>query len=193
MDFVLENNLFKGKDITSKQIDELSNKSEFDILKSKLLEYIYSKPYSKRELQSKLDTYSRKKYKNKLDKNKFEEIFEYISSKGYYNPLTNISKWVTHYLDKKKGSRYIEQKLAEKGYDQKQIKESIKSLTNIDNSHEVIMNLLSKKIGNITEINQKLKIKVIRYLLAQGFSYDTVKENYKKYLEENNLKEVKEG
>ncbi|MEI6462395.1 MAG: RecX family transcriptional regulator [bacterium] len=193
MDFVLENNLYKGKEVNKEELDSLSKKSELDILKSKLVEYVYSKPYSKRELFQKLDTYSRKKYKYPLDKDKFGNLFELISSKGYFNSEDNVSKWVTHYLEKNKGQRYIQQKLSQKGYNIKEINKAIESLENKENSGEVIIGLIEKKLGQITEIDEKFKNKVFRYLLSQGFNYDTVKKSFRKYLEDNNLKEVKEG
>jgi regulatory protein len=177
-DFVLENRLFKDKEISEEQLDILKNKAVEEALRIRLISYAYSKFSSKRELYDKLNTYSNKKFRKKVSKDDFSKYWKYIEEKGIYDEEKIVKALIKHYQEKKKGNRYIESLLLQKGYSKDIVKDLLKENIGED-PNETIKELIEKKLGKGDKSDMKLKARVYRYVLSRGFDYEDISKVWK--------------
>jgi regulatory protein len=177
-DFVLENRLFKDKEISEEQLDILKNKEVEEALRIRLISYAYSKFSSRRELYDKLNTYSNKKFRKKVSKDDFSKYWKYIEEKGIYDEEKIVKALIKHYQEKKKGNRYIESLLLQKGYSKDIVKDLLKENIGED-PNETIKELIEKKLGKGDKSDMKLKARVYRYVLSRGFDYEDISKVWK--------------
>jgi len=179
-----------GKELTSDEIEEFANESQFGKAYERVLNYVMIRPRSEREIRDYLTrTYMYPKPKSYVDKNgqrhfkkqevdkaKVTELIERVMSrlndKGYINDESFTKAWVqSRMMHKKPSKRKLEQELYAKGIDQKII------ATVLQNEE------LDEKANLLELVNKKRKLvryqddkKLIAYLLRQGFNYDDIKD-----------------
>ena len=122
--------------------------------------------------------YSRKELFYKLKAHVDEEllisnVLDELEALGYLSEERFVESYV-HSYQNKHGSLRIKHNLKNKGIDELLAKQYLNEISREDEIG-VATNLLVKKIGN-NEVNSKIIMRAIRFLLNRGFSMDIISE-----------------
>ncbi len=138
---------------------------EFDLAKSKVMNYIMYKKRSEYEVKN--------KFQNTIQEDMLCDIIEYVKEAGYLNDNEYIQKTVNEYKALKNLSIYeIQYKLYQKGIKREDIEDYIASNYEQLNSYEInsIKNIVSKKEKSMTPEEIEM------YLAKKGFKEENIKE-----------------
>lgn len=137
-------------------------------IKHKIMEYIARRDHSEKELKNKLrrlkDFRDRKKARYSLEE--IDQGIEWARVNKWLKTGEQLAESVARTLhNKKKGIRYINAYLAQKGLPSQKLDE--------EQELEKAINLIRRKILNKT-IDSNLKLKLSRFLISRGFPLNIV-------------------
>ncbi len=174
--FVIDNILFKGKQLTSEEIDDLKYRAGISILKIKLIEYITGRALSPKELYRKISLYAQRKFGLEIDQDVFKKQLDEAINSRLYDQVRVINNLVTLYISRKKGKGYINSKLNQKGFDKLLIEEALSMVSGKD-FDENLKAFLEKKrdtLSNRVKDKYDLKQRLIKAGLGRGYSYSQI-------------------
>lgn len=141
-------------------------------LRQKLIDYtlrlLARRPYSRSEIERKLNFYLLKK-NIPAQKQKIEEIITYLEEHNFVNDV-DFAKWYVAQREEfhPKSKKEIAYELTLKGIERSLIEKALKDYNEID----AIKKIAAKKKDYPRE-------KLINYLLGHGFSWDNIKDALK--------------
>jgi SOS response regulatory protein OraA/RecX len=185
INFVIENQLHVDKDLNDEELDRLKSLAYQSILKQKLLEYITSGNYSKKELFRKVNNYSKRRYNLEPSQELFDKKFKEVVDSKIYNENTIIQSLINLYLAKSKGRNFIVQKLIQKGFSKQQFEEILGSFDNED-LNKKLKGFLEKKLPSLqkkAKDKYDLKSKLIKSAMDRGFDYREIKSEVEQILQ----------
>lgn len=155
-----------GMEISAEDLAEFKKASEFGKLYQRALEWVLSRPHSKKELY---DYLYKKIYEKKLDKNYINKIIEKLEDKNYIND-EKFAEWYVENRFLKKGIslKRLKMELLKKGISKEIIEEVLADSGR--NDEEELKKMIAKKRSKYDDE------KLTAYLCRQGFSYDLVRE-----------------
>ena len=147
-------------------------------IRNKIMEYIAQRDHSEKELKSKL-----RRLKNFQDRKSprytIEEIergIEWAYVNKWIKPSDQLSEAVAHTLHKKKkGIRYINAYLAQKGLPSQKLDEELE----LDKAIKLIRRKLIDKT-----VDSNLKLKLTRFLISRGFPANIISKALKGVISE---------
>ena len=151
-----------GQELSEEKRTELKNASEYGKLYQRALEWVLSRPRSKKETR---DYLQKKIYEKKLDKNYIDSVIEKLVDKKYIDD-TKFAEWYVQNRFVKKGvsRKRLKMELMKKGVGKEIIEEAIGGR----DDEEEIKKIIARKRGKYDDE------KLISYLCRQGFSYQQV-------------------
>jgi len=199
---VLKLNLYKGKEISTEELQKILGESEFGKLFNLALNFLSYRPRSEWEVRQHLIA----KIKSQIAKSKKNLINSQISLNTQTSNIALIDQvveklkqigqvddvvFIRWFLDqrqtfKPKGKLALVSELAQKGIDRKIIDKVFSSLK--DNSEEsfsefsLALKAAEKRMRNVDvkSLNSELKLvkkaQLTRFLLSRGFAFDLAKE-----------------
>jgi SOS response regulatory protein OraA/RecX len=177
--FVVDNMLFREREISEEEFIELREKALQSIIEFKLIEYATKNRYSLSELRRKVNTYSLKKFKIPVSDNIFDTGVEKLKRAYLYDNDRIIRNWIEVYISRSKSLNHIKNKLIQKGF----LKEDIQNILSTYESSETIKdnlrNLLEKKFNSLKQKDLplfELKQKLTHFAISKGFPYQKIKE-----------------
>ena len=173
---ILEYNLLYKKELTEKELKEISSKTNYFDAYNKTLKYITKKIKSKREVEKYLESFDLKSDEKKEILNKLiglNLINDRLYCRAFINDKINISKY---------GVIKVNKQLQEKGIDYKIIEEELLNIDyNIVNSN--LESKIKRKINNNTKYtNFELKQRLIMQFTKEGYSKEKILEYINKYI-----------
>ena len=173
---ILEYNLLYKKELTEKELKEISSKTNYFDAYNKTLKYITKKIKSKREVEKYLESFDLKSDEKKEILNKLiglNLINDRLYCRAFINDKINISKY---------GVIKVNKQLQEKGIDYKIIEEELLNIDyNIVNSN--LESKIKRKINNNTKYtNFELKQRLIIQFTKEGYSKEKILEYINKYI-----------
>lgn len=178
-----------GKEFTEGELDEFLQESNFGKAYERALNYVMIRPRSEKEIKDYLirtflypkpkvfiDKSGERRVKKRIvDKDKtnllIDRVMERLISKGYINDESFSKAWVnSRQLTKKSSKRKLEQELRAKGIASEIIATVLQNIeeTEIENLNELI-------VKKQKQLKYHDEIKLIQYLLRQGFNYSDIK------------------
>lgn len=181
VDSVYENSLKVGKILTSEEIEKILKVEEFAKLQDIVFRFLNYRPRSEKEIRDHLTLKVAQKENVKFSQAKESPLIDSIISKlkkyKFINDL-EFAKWFlnSRMRSHQKGLRLISMELKVKGIDQ----EIIKSITkNAGSEKDLATKAVEKKIKRWQKLSTlDFKKKFYQFLLARGFSYETIKETF---------------
>lgn len=179
---VLKNGLRKGTEISEDRFDFLIRHNKKYHIRQKTLLYLARRIHSKRELENKL---RQKKYEIDLINEVLNDLVE--------KRIINDESFALHFADekinrKKWGFMKVKSELIKKGISSELIDKALKSYSTPESQNETAAVLAKKKLNIISKREsdpQKIKRKILSYLVSRGFSYDTTIEVIQSLLKES--------
>ena len=173
---ILEYNLLYKKELTEKELKEISSKTNYFDAYNKTIKYITKKIKSKREVEKYLESFDLKSDEKKEILNKLiglNLINDRLYCRAFINDKINISKY---------GVIKVNKQLQEKGIDYKIIEEELLNIDyNIVNSN--LESKIKRKINNNTKYtNFELKQRLIMQFTKEGYSKEKILEYINKYI-----------
>lgn len=171
---LLENKLYKNKEISSEKIEEYKKLSKIGKEKANALKLIGARPRSRKEVLDYLT------FKRSIDPEEAENIIKDLEKMNYINDL-EFANWFVEQrkMNKKYGVNKIRAQLVEKGVKNDLIKVSLENIDQDEQLQKVVA-FLQKEIGE-TEIDYDRKNKLTRKLVSRGFSFDLIKKGFSEY------------
>lgn len=178
---VLKNGLRKGSEIFEDRFEFLIRHNKKYYIRQKALSYIARRIHSKRELENKL---RQKKYEIDL----IHEVLNDLVDKKMINDESFAMHFADEKINRKKwGIMKVKSELIKKGITSDLIDHALKSYITPESQNETTAALAKKKLNFISKREpdpQKIKQKILSYLLSRGFSYDTSIEVIQSLLKE---------
>lgn len=185
LDQLLIEKLKKNDEIDEVRVKQLKKLSDEGKLRSKALEWLMGRPHSERELRDYL-------FKKKAEKELIELLVEEFKAKNYLNDEAFARWFYEGRIRKNKSTRAIANELRAKGVSPvtiQSIATDISEKFNISeqnyenfekNSSDMValVNLVNK-LSARSRYQDELKLK--RYLLSKGFSYEDINTVLKKF------------
>lgn len=181
---VVDFHLKIGLKLEEDKLAELKHASEFGKLYTRALEYLMSRPHSKKEIQGylKRKTLDRKvRVKNKqtgeyktvdkkgFDKSLIEPVMRRLEERGYIDDTRFARLWVENRnIRKGSSSKKLRTELAQKGVQLNIIDEIMSE--NLRDEKEELRKIIAKKRAKYDDL------KLTQYLLRQGFNYSDISE-----------------
>lgn len=171
--FVLSN-LKVGKNISEKELDDILKKGEFQKNFDKALRFMTIRPRSENELEGYL---SRKKVPSTIKK----EIFSRLKSLDLLDDKKFASWWIEVRQEfSPRSKRILTNELLLKGVNREIIESA---LNKVDiNEEKIAVNLIKKRESHWKRMEkEKLRQKILSYLLGKGFSWSVAQKAFKEY------------
>ena len=166
-DMIIKYHIFKDKVFTKKEFDQILEDSVVDEYFNKILNLLsisIKSEYEVRKYISDLEI----KNKNKLNKNKKEDLISRLKELGYLNDETLVNHLVDYYYRNNKGPLFIKQKLHEKKVEDNLLNK-VNEYYTIEMEKEKIDYIISKEKNDSYTI-KKFKLNLINKLLRNGFN-----------------------
>lgn len=164
LDQLVEHKLKKDLELTDADVKKYKKISDDGKLKARALEWVLNRPHSIREFKDYM-------YKKKADPELTEKLITEFEGRKYLNDET-YAKWLVEMRGRaNKSNRAISSELYKKGID-REVVDAVMG----DKTSEVarLREIIAKKSALSRYRNDKLKL--IKYLISQGFSYRDVKQ-----------------
>ncbi len=175
-EFIYKNHLKIGTQIEEQKLKQIKTESDKLLCSGVALNYISKSLKSEFQLKNYLKL-------KKFDMDAINETVQKLKGYGYLNDeyyATSLAKE----MSKSKGKRFIKNSLMQKGVQACKI-EGV--LQEIDNEDETCFNVAQKWLrGKVQPLDLNGKQKLYRFLMARGFSHETVKSALYKLNEEIN-------
>ena len=181
-DVYLNFSLFKGDDITSKEIDKIKiTNAEFEV-KNSAFRYLSNRSHSALELKTKLK-------KKGFDSEIIETVILELKDKKYLNDFTFAENFVRNRVERRKeGIVKITSELYKKGITREIIAEVTESISENPKNYENAFELGKSKFEKIQKRGEtdknKIKSKLFNFLRGRGFTSDVIFEVINKLVEE---------
>lgn len=176
--FMVQEKLYIGLELSQEELDKLKRKAEQSILEYKMIEYATRSRYSAKELARKVDNYAFKKFGFVVDEKIMQDFIKKLASLHLYNSKELTRRWIENYIFKKKSKTYIRAKLLAKGFDKSEIEEELNKVKDepfADNLQTLIekkkIELERKKLDKF-----EIKRKLIEFGLRKGYEYGEIKK-----------------
>ena len=165
LDELLQQKLKNGDELTKSDVKKLKKISADGKLKLRAMEWLLNRPHSIREFRDYL-------YRKKAEPELTESFIKDFAQKGYLDDRKFGQWFIDLQKRRSKSNRAIRFELFAKGLD----RELVEDLTADQEDDELarLKKLVAKKRQSTRYKNDELKLK--RYLVQQGFSYELVKE-----------------
>ncbi|NDI33316.1 RecX family transcriptional regulator [Chengkuizengella sediminis] len=167
-DILVKNRLLKGEEINSKKIKQIVEDEEMQIVHRQAIRMISRRANSRYELKQKL---SEKGY----EENQIEHTLDQLESTKYiddYHYALNLANYrIKH---QKKGLKWIEQELSQKGINKVTITQVIQELDK-ELEYETAYLLAKKRWDKQSGESTKKKSKISSFLLRRGFEYSLIR------------------
>ena len=189
VNFVIENQLHIGQILNDENLEKLRRLAYESIIKQKLVEYVYSGNYSKKELFRKINNYSKRRYNLEPESEIFEKKFKELIESRIYVEKTIISNLINLYLSKSKGKNFIIQKLIQKGFAKQDFGEILGEFDN-KSLNKKLKGYIEKKfesVKNRAKDKYDLKQKLTTAAMSRGFDYKEIKVEVEKIIKEKYL------
>lgn len=165
-----------GKEYTEAEMIDLENESQFGKVYTRALEYVLTRPRSRREMRDYLYRKTRDirtkmgDIKKGVSVELTTRVFERLDEKGYLNDEKFARFWIEN-RNVRKGSsmKKLSSELSAKGVERTIIEQLLGESERSD--EDELRKVIAKKAARYSD-EQKL----IAYLARQGFSYDAIKE-----------------
>lgn len=161
LDELLDHKVKVGTELDEAGLKNLKKVSEDGKLKARTLEWLLSRPRSKKELKDYL-------YKKGLDKDQIEHFTDYFAAKGYQNDDQFAKWWVSQRQAKNKSSLSIKTELRQKGIAPEIIVNNLQQ--DFDDQNQLKNLIINKKLMQKYPDRQKL----MAYLAGKGFGYSDI-------------------
>lgn len=177
--FLIDFKLFKEREISETEIQELIRKDNEEGLKFQALKLISSRPRSEKEIR---DYLFRKLESGKFDiaREFWDEIIDGIISDLKSIDLLNDAEYAKWHIEnrmrfKPRGRNLLKIELRSKGIDGETISEVLEN-GQIDET-ELAKKLVEKKVGSLKRFDEKKRQeKMIAFLQRKGFGWDVIKK-----------------
>jgi len=177
---IVDLEIFKGKQVTGKDIKEWKNADLYEKLYGKVIDLIARRPRSRKEIENYLRV---KLYKVKSRYKITKRVISKLKNKGYIDDHKFASWWVSHrILFKPRGKFLIIQELRQKGVNSDIISEALEE-AGLDSESEMkyALELGRKKKRSLDNLeDEKKKRKFFNFLSRKGFVYSTIRKVYEK-------------
>lgn len=177
--FVIDNRLFKDKELDQNELEILKSDAQYSIVEMKMFEYASRGLYSQKELIQKTTKYCRNKFDFTPQDEFFKKVIAKLERLKVFNTKNSIRYLTQKYISQSKGKTFIFSKLISKGFDKSEIQEELNNL-DIVNLEDKLEDLINKKFETLKKnqnLNKyELKQKVIKFALSRGYSYSEIKE-----------------
>ena len=162
----------ENEEIAEERYNYIINEVVYIKAQDKALNFLGYKMRTEKEMRDKLNTYD-------FNESVVERVMEFLLKYSYIDDF----KYAVSYIKqtqrlKPLGSYGIKMKLREYGIKDKVIENAI--LESELDEEEDAYSLLMKKIGEKKELDEKEKKKYHDFLLRRGYSYDIIKEVFKR-------------
>ncbi|MEO6729082.1 MAG: RecX family transcriptional regulator [Candidatus Dojkabacteria bacterium] len=173
---ILELKLHKDKTISEDEKKEIENKSQMGKIRNRVLNYIFIRPHSKREI---IDHF---KIKPDIQKENLNSIVESLEEQNIISDL-EFAKWYIEgrLASGKHGANKIRAELMKKGVNNKFIEIAMFEKTNNDEYEDKLDGQIRTYIEKLTKsIKAKnpndFKNKMIQRLMSRGFKYNDIRK-----------------
>lgn len=173
-DFVVTFDLNVEKEIDSKVAAMLFNYEEFSVALKKAYNILSFRSHGEKELIRKLIS-------KDIEKQAAEYAAFYMKKKGYINDENYAEELLEYYNNKKFGKSRIRTEMIKKGLSREIIDDILEDFENDDKK---VQQLLERRYSVEELQDKKIKNRAISYLLRQGYSYDEIFRQIRKYTEE---------
>ncbi|MFN3301815.1 MAG: RecX family transcriptional regulator [Patescibacteria group bacterium] len=165
--------LYKGKVLTKKEIDEILEKDQSTKALEKSFRWLGIRPRSKKELENKL---KEKGFAPKIIKNTIKRLKEL----GYLDDKKFAQSWLEARKLSEKGKYIVQHELKQKGISHQIIKKTLEKYSKKDEI-EIARQLVEKKIKTLKKDISFKKQKLARFLVSRGFSWEVINEVLRNY------------
>lgn len=176
---ILKNNLKQGKNLTTKQIEEIVKENELGKLLDQSLRFLSYRPRSEKEtleyLAKKISRKEKVKFNQAMLSPLITQIITKLKKYKYLNDLDFAKWWVKSRTGSNpKGLYLIKMELIKKGISKDIIEKVFK---NIKNETDLAKKAIEKKLKNWHKLSAfDFKKKAYLFLASKGFSTDTIRE-----------------
>jgi regulatory protein len=179
----LKSGLRKNEEISDSRFSILIEENQLFHIRQKAFRLLGRRQHSAFELKLKL---KQKRYNEQL----IDRVINQLRNSNYLNDL-EFAKTFTEENIKNKlwGQRKIEAELIKKGIDREIITQIINEKFSDSDQFDNAIELARKKYKSLLDRNtnkEKIKSKLISFLLSRGYNYDTVKKVAETIIEKNN-------
>ncbi len=163
---LLAHHLKEGDEITEEQLTHIKSTSVFEDAKSYAARLVSARSYTEKAMRTKLIAHTGDE--ETVDKTiaflkEYKLIDDYDFARRYAHDLVHLKKF---------GLRQVKLKLREKGITDSVCEEVLSQLDFEDTISENLKSLVIKKLAGNYDIKNIMKVK--RYLLSRGYSYDMI-------------------
>ncbi len=180
-DVFLKNGLKKNDEFSESRFSFLVEENQLFHLKQKAFRYLGRRLHSSYELKLKL---KRKGYKQEL----IEQVIEELINGNYVNDYEFASLFADENIGNKLwGRKKLEAELFKKGIDRNIISQIINEKFSTGSELDQALELGRKKIKSLLSRgidNEKLKIRLVSFLLTKGYDYEISRRTAEILLEE---------
>lgn len=167
-DNFLKSGLRIGRELSEKEIENLTSKNEFQKILDKVYRFVSLRPRSRKEIE----IYLKKK---KASPDLVEKIFRKLEKLGYLDDKAFAEWWIEQRSTfRPKGKIALKAELRQKGVDKKLVDELIDG--EVDELN-MAQKALAKRLKNFKKLPQlEFRQKITTFLSYRGFSYSTIKK-----------------
>ena len=169
---IADEGIYIGKEITSKELDDLRERSEHQELKNKVANYISIRPRASSEIRQYLA--------KKTNRKDLDNLILDLTESGLIDDRKFASWWVDQRRTfTSKSTKEIKKELFAKGIDEEIMNEALRAEEFEDSDMEAVRKLVEKKKlflshKNLTE--EELSLKINQFLQRKGFDWDTIRK-----------------
>ncbi len=176
---LLELKLHKNKTIDEKEKREIEDKSTKGKIKARVLNYIFIRPHSKREISDHF------KVKKDIQKEVLDDILNKLEEQNIISDL-EFAKWYIEgrLASGKHGANKIRAELMKKGVNNKFIEIAMFEKTSSEEFGDKLDGQIRTYIGKLSKSikakdEREFKNKLIQRLMSRGFKFDDIKKALK--------------
>lgn len=161
--------LFVGKDLNQKEINEILEKDQRIKALEKSFRWLGMRPRSRKEIEKKL---KEKGFAKKIIKKTLKKLEEY----GYLNDKKFAQSWLEARKLTGKGKFVVRRELREKGI-RENLAKKILARYSPKEEIEIAKNLIERRRARYKDLNPlERKQKIARYLASRGFSWEAISQ-----------------
>lgn len=163
-----------GQELDEKQIEEIVKKSEFQKTLEKILRFGMVRPRSEKEFRDWL-------FRKKISEVMYSDLFSKLKNFELMDDEKFARWWIeTRQEFNPKSKRVLEFELTKKGIEKEIIRKVLNQ--NVIDEAKIAINLLKKKkIHWDNLLSEKKKLKMVEYLVRNGFNFEIAKNVARDY------------
>lgn len=180
-------NLFRGKDLSEKEIDTIKENDLVEKFIFRSVEQVGRRPRSKEEIRRYVEGKLRNKKFYDLSKEEIEnvcsKVVERMESKGYVDDKEFAGWWVRSRKEQRpRGQSVLRQELIKKGIEKEIIDEVLENSYDKSVELETALSLAKRKFESLSNknlIKVEIKSRLSRFLGGKGYSWEIISEVFK--------------